>query len=244
MPECIPDKLDDRFVFQEVTTMHILLAEDEPAMAEAVVAFLRYHQYTVDWVDNGLDAWEQAMRGAYDGLVLDIMMPGLDGLQVLSRLRCAGKTMPILLLTARGELEDKIAGFEQGADDYLPKPFALPELLARVKAMLRRRENYHPDLTAFADVTLDQSGCMRSAQGRSCSLSRREYQLMEFLMNHPGAYFSADALLDRVWGMDVVADQGTVWVHISYLRKKLLTLGASAVIRSKRGIGYALEKKS
>ncbi|MBR3016487.1 MAG: response regulator transcription factor [Clostridia bacterium] len=222
--------------------MHILLAEDEQAMAEAIVAFLQYHQYTVDWVDNGTDAYDQASRIPYDGLILDIMMPGMDGLTVLSRLRRDGKTMPVLLLTAKGEVEHRIAGFEQGADDYLPKPFDMTELMMRVRAMLRRRDTYHSDLLTLGDMALDQSKCALSVGSASASLSRREFQLMEFLMNNPGIYFSADTLLDRVWGMDAITEQGTVWVHISYLRKKMASLGAHAVIQSKRGIGYALEE--
>ena len=222
--------------------MWLLLAEDEPAMAEAIVAFLQYHQYTVDWVDNGLDAYDQAKREPYDGLILDIMMPGMDGLQVLSRLRRENKTMPVLLLTAKGELEDRIEGFEQGADDYLPKPFAMSELLVRVRAMLRRRDAYHADLLTFAGMTLDQSKCTLNVGESSAPLSRREYQLMELLMSNPGIFFSADTLLDRVWGMDAVTEQGTVWVHISYLRKKMAALNARAAIQSKRGVGYALEE--
>ncbi len=222
--------------------MYILLAEDEPAMAEAIQSFLEYHQYTVDRVDNGLDAYRLAGQNAYDGVILDIMMPGLDGFTVLSRLRMDGKTMPVLLLTARAELEDRIEGFDRGADDYLPKPFAMAELLARVKAMLRRRDTYHSDLVTYAGMTLDRNRCLLSTENESVTLSRKEYQLMEFLMNNPGIYFSADRLLDRVWGMDHASEEGTVWVHISFLRKKLVSLNARAVIRSSRGVGYALEE--
>lgn len=223
--------------------MYILLAEDEPAMAEAVVSFLQYHHYTVDNVDNGTDAYHLACKNPYDGLILDIMMPGMDGLMVLSRLRKEGKTMPVLFLTAKSELEDRIEGFERGADDYLPKPFAMAELLVRVKAMLRRRDTYHSDLISYAGMTLDLNKCTLSSGAFSLPLSRKEYQLMEFLMNNPGIYFSADTLLDRVWGMDNVSEQGTVWVHISYLRKKMASIHAKAVIRSNRGVGYALEEQ-
>ena len=222
--------------------MHILLAEDEAAMAEAVEGYLRYHNYTVDWVDNGNDAYQQVCRIPYDGLILDIMMPGMDGLELLSRLRRENRNMPVLLLTAKGELEDRIEGFDRGADNYLPKPFAIAELLARVRAMLRRRDNYHSDLLTCAGMELDGSRCTLTVGESSLTLSRREYQLMEFLMNNPGIYFSADTLLDRVWGMNAFSEQGTVWVHISYLRKKMASLNARAEIRSKRGVGYALEE--
>ena len=224
--------------------MRILLAEDEPAMAEAVMAYLRYHHYTVEWADNGQDAYDQAVDQEYDGLILDIMMPKMDGLQVLSKLRQAGKNMPVMLLTARGELEDRVLGLNQGADDYLPKPFALPELLARVRAMLRRRDQYVPDTVQFANMMLSPSTCSLEVAGESVALSRREYQLLEFLMTNPGIYFSVDTLLDRVWGMDALPEQGTVWVHISYLRRKMTALGARAAIQSKRGIGYALEESA
>ena len=222
--------------------MRILLAEDERTMAEPIAAFLEYHKYTVDWVDNGADAYRQASAQAYDGLILDIMMPEMDGLTVLSRLRREGKNMPVLLLTAKSEIEDRIKGLDSGADDYLPKPFDMSELLARVRAMLRRRDTYHPETIVFGGMELTPDTCQLSANGKTFSLSRREYQLMELFMNNPGMLFSADTLLDRVWGMDGIVEQGTVWVHISYLRKKMADLGVSAVIRSKRGVGYALEE--
>lgn len=224
--------------------MRLLLAEDERTMAEPISAFLQYHRYTVDWVDNGTDAYHLASTQSYDGLILDIMMPGMDGLEVLSRLRRKGRNMPVLLLTAKSEIEDRIKGLESGADDYLPKPFDISELLARVRAMLRRRDTWHSDTVSFGDLELTADTCQLSSNGKSVSLSRREYQLMELFMNNPGVIFSADTLLDRVWGMDGVVEQGTIWVHISYLRKKITDLGSSAVIRSKRGIGYALEAEA
>ncbi|MDO4484100.1 MAG: response regulator transcription factor [Clostridia bacterium] len=223
--------------------MLLLLAEDEAAMAEAVTAYLQYNQFQVDWVDNGIDALHQAQTGAYDALILDIMMPGLDGISVLKKLRAEDNPVPILLLTAKGEIRDKVEGFEAGADDYLPKPFALEELVVRVKALLRRGKVLHAAKLQVENLMLDKEACTLQVGQETCPLSRREYQLMEYLMRSPGLYFSADTLLDRVWGMDVEAEQGTVWVHISYLRKKLEKLGARVEIRSKRGIGYALEKK-
>ena len=224
--------------------MRILLAEDERTMAEPIVAFLQYHKYTVDWVDNGADAYQQASSQAYDGLILDIMMPEMDGLTVLSRLRREGKNMPVLMLTAKSELEDRIKGLDSGADDYLPKPFDMAELLSRVRAMLRRRDTYRPETIAFGGMELTPDTCQLSANGKSFPLSRREYQLMELFMSNPGVLFSADTLLDRVWGMDGIVEQGTVWVHISYLRKKMADLGVTAVIRSKRGLGYSLEEEA
>ena len=222
--------------------MRLLLAEDEEAMAEAVTAFLEYHHYDIDWVNNGTDALETARMGIYDVLILDIMMPGMDGLTVLRTLRGEGNTTPVLLLTAKGEIRDKVLGFESGSDDYLTKPFALDELRVRVDALTRRSQHYQGDQVAFQGLTLDKSSYTLSAGNKTCPLSHREYHLIELFMRNPHIYFSADTLLDRVWGMDAEVDYGTVWVHISGLRKKLESLDAGVEIRSKRGVGYALEE--
>ncbi len=222
--------------------MRLLLAEDEEAMAEAVVDFLEYHHYETDWVNNGTDALEHARRGIYDVLILDIMMPGMDGLEVLRTLRGEGNTAPVLLLTAKSEIRDKVLGFESGSDDYLTKPFALEELRVRVEALTRRGQAYQGEQTAIGNLVLDRSCCALRAGEKSCPLSHREYQLTELFMRNPHIYFSADTLLDRVWGMDADVEYGTVWVHISGLRKKLEALGADVEIRSKRGVGYALEE--
>ena len=222
--------------------MRLLLAEDEEAMAEAVVAFLEYHHYDVDWVNNGTDALETARMGNHDVLILDIMMPGMDGLTVLRTLRTEGNTTPVLLLTAKGEIRDKVLGFETGSDDYLTKPFAMDELRVRVDALTRRSQHYQGDQLSFKGLVLDKSGYTLKAGEKSCPLSHREYHLIELFMRNPHIYFSADTLLDRVWGMDAEVDYGTVWVHISGLRKKMESLDAGVEIRSKRGVGYALEE--
>ena len=221
--------------------MRLLLAEDEEAMAEAVVDFLEYHNYEVDWAANGPDALESARLGIHDVLILDIMMPGMDGLTVLRTLRGEGCTTPVLLLTAKGEIRDKVAGFESGSDDYLTKPFALEELRVRIEALARRAQSYQGEQTSFGNLVLDKSGCALRVGEKSCPLSHREYHLIELFMRNPHIYFSADTLLDRVWGMDADVEYGTVWVHISGLRKKLESLDAGVEIRSKRGVGYALE---
>ena len=223
--------------------MRLLLAEDEEAMADAVVAYLEYHHYEVDWAGNGTDALETARMGSYDVLILDIMMPGMDGLTVLRTLRAEGNTTPVLLLTAKGEIRDKVAGFESGSDDYLTKPFALEELRVRIDALTRRGQNYQGEQVTLGNLTLDKNGCALWVDGKNSPLSNREYHLIELFMRNPHVYFSADALLDRVWGMDAEVEYGTVWVHISGLRKKLESLGAHVEILSKRGVGYALEEK-
>ncbi len=221
--------------------MKLLLAEDEIAMSEAVVDILTYHKYSVDAVYNGEDALHYARSQRYDGLILDIMMPKLDGLSVLKQLRQEGDSTPVLLLSAKSEVEDRICGLDSGADDYLPKPFVMGELLSRVRAMLRRRESFTPDVLRLSDLELDQRRFTLSTSAGTCALSRLEYQLMELLMRNPGITFSADMLLERVWGCDSDTEIGSVWVYISYLRKKLAALDADVEIRSKRGLGYSLE---
>ncbi|MEI3502037.1 MAG: response regulator transcription factor [Anaerovoracaceae bacterium] len=169
--------------------MRLLLAEDEAAMSEALKDILTYHKYQVDTVDNGEDALAYAQVGEYDGIILDIMMPKMDGLQVLSVLRGRGSRTPVLLLTARGEVEERIRGLDAGADDYLTKPFAMGELLARVRAMLRRRVEYTPEILRCGEVSLDPGSCELIGCGRSIPLSRMEYLLMELLMMNQGHIF-------------------------------------------------------
>ena len=222
--------------------MRLLLAEDESMMAEAIIAYMEYQGHQVDWAENGFSALSMAQASEYDCLILDIMMPGLDGVSVLKRLRGDGCATPAIFLTAKSRMDDKIQGFSAGGDDYLTKPFDMEELLLRVNAMTRRGRPLNAERMTFSDLFLDQAACTLSVCSKSVSLSHREYQLLEFLMRNPRMYFSADTLLDRVWGMDAEVEQGTVWVHISYVRKKLEALGAHAVITSKRGIGYALEE--
>ena len=223
--------------------MKLLLAEDEIAMSEAVTDILTYHKYSVDAVYNGADALDYALASQYDGVILDIMMPKMDGIEVLKRLRAAGCTVPVLLLTAKAEVEDRIRGLDAGADDYLPRPFAMGELLARIRAMLRRRENFTPDVVRVGNIALDQRRGLIACGDETQPLSALEYRLMELFALNPGICFSAGALLERIWGLDSDAEEGSVWVYISYLRKKLAKLGASVEIHSRRGVGYSLEVK-
>lgn len=221
--------------------MRLLYAEDEPAMSEAVVDILLYHKYSVDAVYDGQSVLDYALSGQYDGIILDIMMPKLSGLEVLRRLRSAGCQTPILLLTAKSELEDQVQGLDLGADDYLPKPFSMDLLLARVRAMLRRRAEYTPNLLRCGNITLDQRSCELSCGEQSFVLPKLEYQLMELLMLNRGIYLSTEDLLCKVWGYDTDAELGVVWVYISYLRKRLSALRANVVISAKRSVGYTLE---
>lgn len=221
--------------------MKLLFAEDEISMSEAVVDILTYHKYMVDAVYDGEEALAYARAEQYDGIILDIMMPKKNGLEVLTQLRSEGCRTPILLLTAKAEVEDRIQGLDLGADDYLPKPFVMGELLARIRAMLRRREEYTPEILTCGDISLNLRSYELSGNGQSFVLPKLEYRLMELLMLNQGIYLSSEDLLVKVWGYDTDAELGTVWVYISYLRKRLSALNAKVEIRAKRNIGYTLE---
>ncbi len=222
--------------------MKLLYAEDEISMSEAVVDILTYHNYTVDAVYDGQEALNYAEVENYDGIILDIMMPKVDGLEVLRRLRQKGCRTPVLLLTAKSEIEDRINGLDSGADDYLPKPFAMGEFLARVRAMLRRKEEYTPDIISIGNISLNRQNYELSGNGKSFVLPKLEFQMMELLMLNKGTYLSTEDILIKVWGYDTDAEIGIVWVYISYLRKKLSALNSNVEIKAKRNIGYTLEE--
>ena len=213
--------------------MKLLYAEDERSLSEAVVDILTFHKYTVDAVFDGQDALDYAEMGDYDAIILDIMMPKKNGLEVLQALRAKGIQTPVLLLTAKSEIEDRITGLDLGADDYLPKPFAMGELLARIRAMLRRRESF--------TLSLNQQSYELTVGGKSELLPKLEYQILELLLLNKGIFLSTEDILVKVWGYDTDADVGVVWVYLSYLRKRLAGLGANVQIKAKRGIGYTLE---
>lgn len=221
--------------------MKLLFAEDEISMSEAIVDILTYHKYLVDAVYDGEEALAYARAERYDGIILDIMMPKMSGLEVLSALRKEGCRTPVLLLTARGEVEDRIQGLDLGADDYLPKPFVMGELLARIRAMLRRRETYTPEVLTCGELSLNQKSYELCGNGQSFVLSNLEYRLMELFMLNQGTYLSSEDLLTKVWGYDTEAEIGTVWVYISYLRKRLAALDVKVEIKARRNIGYTLE---
>ena len=222
--------------------MKLLYAEDDIAMSEAVTDILTYHKYTVDAVYDGADALYYAEHEKYDGIILDVMMPKMSGLEVLTALRQKGVGTPVLLLTAKGEISDRIEGLDAGADDYLPKPFAMGELLARVRAMLRRREDYTPDVLTMGNVSLNRQSYALSCGGESVVLPKLEYQMLELLMLNRGIFLSTEDLLTKIWGYDTEAEIGVVWVYISYLRKRLAAMGANIELRARRGVGYRLEE--
>ena len=194
-------------------------------------------------VYDGEEALAYARTGEYDGIILDIMMPKPDGLEVLGRLRREGFRTPVLLLTAKSETEDQIKGLDLGADDYLPKPFSMNLLLARVRAMLRRREEYTPDILTCGNISLNRQSYELAGEGGVQVLPRLEYQLMELLMLNQGICLSTETLLVKVWGYDTETEPGTVWVYISYLRRRLAALKANVVVTARRGVGYTLEVK-
>ena len=221
--------------------MRLLIAEDDPKLLKSLVHIFETNHYVVDGVGDGDLAFDYASSGEYDGLVLDIMMPGMDGVTLLKKLRKDGITTPALFLTAKTETYQKIEGLDAGADDYLPKPFATGELLARVRAMLRRKDNFVPDLLCFGDLTLNRSTYEIAYNGITQSLSGKEFQVMEMLMQQPGVIVTAEQFITHIWGWDTDVDTSVVWVHISNIRKKIESLGAAVSIRSVRNVGYMLE---
>lgn len=223
--------------------MRLLVAEDDFKLLKSLKHIFEHAQYLVDGVTNGTDALAYAQTAEYDGLVLDIMMPGMDGLQVLKQLRAQGISTPALFLTARTEVYQRVEGLDVGADDYLSKPFSTQELLARVRAMLRRKDNYTPDQAEVEGVTLNRSTYEISFKGEVQPLSGKEFQIMEMLMDHPDSVLSTDQFMSHIWGWNSEADVSVVWVHISNLRKKLAKLHSPLEIRFIRNAGYSLEKQ-
>ena len=221
--------------------MRLLVAEDDARLLKSLLHIFTKNQYVADGACDGESALACARSGEYDGLVLDIMMPGMDGVEVLRTLRREGITTPALFLSARTEVSERVEGLDAGADDYLPKPFHTSELLARVRAMLRRKENFVPDLLCLGEVALNRSTWQLQYIERSLSLGGREFQILEMLMQRPGAVIATEQFMTHIWGWDTPVDTSVVWVHISNLRRKLEKLKAPAGIRFLRGAGYVLE---
>lgn len=221
--------------------MRVLIAEDETATAKALKVLLEKSKYSVDIVHNGNDAWEYICISTYDVVVLDIMMPGMSGLEVLSKIRGNHLTTPVLLLTAKGGVEDRVAGLEAGADDYLPKPFATSEFIARVKALGRRSDNYNDVKHKIGNLTLDSNRYMISTDVSGVQLTNKEFQLLELFVGHPGYVFSSEHLMEKIWGMDSTSNIDVVWTHIGFVRKKLRSIGADVEIKTIRGAGYKVE---
>ena len=223
--------------------MRLLLAEDERPLAKAVQAILEKNRYSVDVVFDGGEALAFLQSGQYDGAILDIMMPVMDGVTVLKKIRAQGSRLPILLLTARSEVEDKVIGLDSGANDYLTKPFAVQELLARIRAMTRSQTAHADSQLKMGNVTLDSATYQLSTPNGSFRLANKEYQMMEMLLRNPHNLISTEHFLERIWGCDSSAEVNVVWVYLSYLRKKLEALGADIQIKAARNAGYSLEEK-
>ncbi len=275
--------------------MRLLLAEDEEDLSRALVAVLKHNNYSVDAVYDGAEALDYIENSEnYDGVILDIMMPKMDGITVLKTIRSHGNSVPVLMLTAKAEIDDRVEGLDSGADDYLTKPFSMKELLARIRAMTRRKADTTDSVLTFGDITLDRLTYMLTGpasiknagsiennvlhtdannedngnltgkikgdntsdgqvsgnqnagnpsigtQNVGIRLANKEYQMLEMLMTNPGQIISVDQFMDRIWGYDSEAEQNVVWVYISYLRKKLASVGSTAQIKATRGVGYSI----
>lgn len=204
---------------------------------------LRHSNYSVDSVYNGTDALNYGLCENYDGMILDIMMPGMDGIEVLKRLRENGVDTPVLLLTARSQISDRITGLDSGADDYLTKPFAMGELLARIRAMTRRKHGYSPNELKIGNITLSRETYDLKGPLGTQRLGNKEFQMLEMIMVNKNTLISTERFMQRIWGYDSDAEINVVWVFISYLRKKLRIVGADVEIKAARGVGYSLVEK-
>ncbi|KAA8784116.1 response regulator transcription factor [Paenibacillus amylolyticus] len=225
--------------------MRILIAEDEVHLAEAVSQILKKNNYSVDMVHDGRSGLDYAQSGIYDLLLLDIMMPEMDGIKVLQTLRSEGNHTPVILLTAKGELSDKVSGLDYGADDYIAKPFATEELLARIRAALRRKGEVIPeDGLKFGDIELNTTQLKLSAQGKEIKLNLKENELLELLITRKQAITSKEQIIEKLWGFDSDVEYNNVEVYISFLRKKLIFLNSAVRINTIRGVGYVLEVTS
>lgn len=223
--------------------MKLLLAEDERSLSKALTVILEKNNYLVDAVYDGAEAMEYLRADRYDGVILDIMMPKADGITVLKDLRARGDNTPVLLLTAKAEVDDKVLGLDSGANDYLTKPFAAKELLARIRAMTRAPGVQTASELSFGNITLNCATFLLSSPFGSFRLTGKEFQMMELMLRDPQHLISTERFFERIWGYDNEAELSVVWVYISYLRKKLTALQASVQIKATRNAGYALEEK-
>lgn len=221
--------------------MKLLLAEDELSLSKALVHILEKNNYTVDPVYNGADALDYLQNGNYDAAIMDVMMPGLDGITVVKKLRASGNQLPLLILSAKSEIDDKVLGLDSGANDYLTKPFDTKELLARIRTITRSIQAVDSKL-AFGNITLDRATYELSSATNSFRLANKEYQMMELLMTNPRQLVSTERFFEKIWGYESDAELNVVWVYISYLRKKLNALNANVQIKATRNVGYSLEE--
>lgn len=222
--------------------MRLLLAEDEKSLSKAIITILQKNNYSADAVYDGEEALDYLASGNYDCVILDIMMPKLDGISVLKKLREQGNKIPVLMLTAKSEVDDKVLGLDSGANDYLTKPFNTKELLARIRAMTRNQNEQMDSKIKFGNIVLDRATFELSSPDGNFRLANKEFQMMEMLMMNPRCLISAERFLEKVWGYDSEVEINVVWVYISYLRKKLAALHANIQIKAQRNAGYSLEE--
>ena len=222
--------------------MRLLLAEDERALSKALATILERSNYSVDTVYDGEAALEYLAADNYDGVILDIMMPKKDGITVLKELRSRGSKIPVLILTAKSEVDDKVLGLDSGANDYLTKPFHSRELLARIRAMTREQTVQATSRLQVGNITLDRATFELSSPTGRLRLANKEFQMLELLMSNPRSLISTERFMEKIWGFDSEAEIHVVWVYISYLRKKITSIGSQVKIRAARGLGYSLEK--
>ncbi|MBO7563787.1 MAG: response regulator transcription factor [Clostridiales bacterium] len=221
--------------------MKILLAEDEKSMSRALTAILTKNNYSVDAVFDGQDALDYLLTGDYDCAILDVMMPKLDGFSVLQKIREKGLSLPVMMLTAKSQVDDKVEGLDLGANDYLTKPFESRELLARLRAITRTVTPVADNTLRYGNVALNRANFELKTPTGSVKLAAKEFQMMEYLMANPGVLISTDRFMDKVWGLDSDADINVVWTNLSYLRKKLASIDANVKIKATRNAGYSLE---
>lgn len=224
--------------------MRLLLAEDEKALSNVLITILKHNNYSVDAVYNGQEALDYLDTEMYDALILDIMMPKVDGLTVLKTIRANGNKIPVLLLTAKSEIDDKVLGLDLGADDYLTKPFVTQELLARIRAITRRQANLQDNLLTYGDIQLDRVSFDIIGPSGKMLLTAKEFQIMEMFLKNPTQIISAEKFMEKIWGFDSESEINVVWTYISYLRKKLKLLNSNVYIKAVRNLGYLLEYKN
>jgi len=221
--------------------MRVLIIEDEIALSNVLSEILKKNNYAVDAVYDGADGLDYAVSGLYDVILLDIMLPKMNGLEMLQALRSKGHSTPVLLLTAKSEIEDKVEGLDCGADDYITKPFATDELLARVRSVIRRKDVFIRDEQSFGDLTIDKNTLKIATKKDEIKTSLKEYQILEMLITNPNQIISKEQFVKKIWGYDFEGEYNSVEVYISFVRKKIIAIGSKVKIKAHRGMGYSLE---
>jgi len=221
--------------------MRILIVEDEIALSNVLTEILKKNNYAVDAVYDGIDGLDYGLSGVYDLILLDIMLPGMNGIEMLRELRGKGNSTPVLLLTAKSEIEDKVKGLDCGADDYITKPFNTDELLARIRSVTRRKEVFIGDEKSFGDISIDKNTLKIATKNDEIKASLKEYQILEMMIINPDQIISKEKFVEKIWGYDFEGEYNSVEVYISFVRKKLLAIGSKVKIKAHRGVGYSLE---